>query len=217
MSFYEQYGKRVVDIALSLLGLLFFSPILLILSVIIRLENRGTTFFCQDRVGKGGKIFRLIKFRTMVIDKEKEALQFTPGDKQRVTQIGNFLRKTKLDEIPALINVLKGEMSIVGPRAEVPKYLSFYTGEKEKILSIKPGITDFASIKYRNEEELLANSAIPEKLYEEIILPDKLRMNLNYLNSISFWSDMKIILNTIKVIFRAIPIDIGTHPKTSLH
>jgi len=200
MNFYKKYGKRYIDIILSTFGLIILFPVLLIVAILIKLESKGSILFCKKRIGKEGNLFKLIKFRTMLEDKSKESLQFTPGDRQRITKIGRVLRKIKIDELPTLINVLKGDMSLVGPRPEVPKYLHFYEGEKREILSIQPGITDFASKKYRDEEEILAKAELPEKMYEEKILPDKLELNMNYLRNISFKQDLQIILETIKVV-----------------
>ncbi len=193
MSFYEKYGKRLLDIIISSTGLIFCSPIFVIVIILIKIGSLGPVFFCRERIGKGGKIFKLIKFRTMLIDEESYKHQFTPGSKQRVTIVGRILRKTKIDELPELINILRGEMSLVGPRPEVTKYIRYYN---KNILSIKPGITDFASIKYRDEEELLALSESPEQTYIEEILPDKLKMNTAYLSKISLWQDLKILLLT---------------------
>ncbi|MBI4723264.1 MAG: sugar transferase [Candidatus Stahlbacteria bacterium] len=200
MSFYAKYGKTCLDIKVALFTLIFLSPLLLLLSIAIKLDSQGPIFFYSPRIGKAGKIFMLLKFRTMIPNKKTELLQFTPGNNQRATRLGKILRLTKLDELPAFFNVIKGEMSIVGPRPEVPKYLNSYTGKFAKILTLKPGITDPGSIKYRNEEKLLANSFNPELLYLQTILPDKLNLNLSYLNSISFKHDLLIIFNTFKAI-----------------
>lgn len=196
-----------MDAAVSFLGLLLISPVLLIISLIIKLESRGSACFRQERMGKHGELFKMVKFRTMVMDEEEEARQFTPGCNQRVTSIGAFLRRTKIDELPALINVIRGDMSIVGPRPEVPKYKDIYQKENKELLNIRPGITGFASIKYRDEEGMLANRESPEKFYEEEILPDKLRLGLDYVNSVSFCGDVRIILCTFRALFSRKPFD----------
>jgi lipopolysaccharide/colanic/teichoic acid biosynthesis glycosyltransferase len=205
MSFYRDYGKRWFDIIASLFGLIILFPIFLVVSILVSLNSPGSIFFCQDRIGRKGKEFRLIKFRTMSEDKHCQLLQFTPGEKTRVTAVGRLLRRTKIDELPTLINVLKGDMSLVGPRPEVPKYLTFYQGRNSEILNLRPGITDFASQKYRNEEELLVMSNLrsnlsPDKYYEEKILPDKLELNLKYLSNISFSTDLYIIFKTLTTV-----------------
>jgi lipopolysaccharide/colanic/teichoic acid biosynthesis glycosyltransferase len=196
---YEKYFKRLIDIIISFSGLLVFSPLFLIV-YLLNNKNLGSLFFCQKRIGKGGKVFKIIKFRTMIENKDEELLQFTPGSTRRVTRIGKLLRKSKIDELPTLINVLKGDMSIVGPRPEVPKYLYFYCNEYKEVLRVRPGVTDFASIKYRNEEEILSTTHLPQKMYETKILPDKLKLNLAYVKEISLWRDILIILKTIKAI-----------------
>jgi lipopolysaccharide/colanic/teichoic acid biosynthesis glycosyltransferase len=201
VSFYEKCGKRCFDLIVSLLAVLVLSPLLVIVYLMIRVGSRDSAFFCQERMGKKGKLFQMIKFRTMSQDKAEERFQFTPGNRQRVTRMGKLLRKTKLDELPALINVIRGEMSLVGPRPEVPKYTKLYQRENLKVLSMRPGITDSASIKYRHEEEMLAKRESPVRFYEEEILPDKLRLGLDYVNSISFLGDVRIILGTLKAIF----------------
>jgi putative undecaprenyl-phosphate galactose phosphotransferase len=188
---------RLLDIMLSLLGLLFLLPIFLILAVWIKFDSQGSIFFRQIRVGKDGKDFRIYKFRTMIVNAEKMGI-ITIGERDpRITNSGYFLRKYKLDELPQLINVLKGEMSFVGPRPEVRKYVEMYNQEQLKILTVKPGITDYASIEYINEDEILGKSSDPEKTYIEEIMPQKIKYNMKYINNKTVIEYFKIIFLTI--------------------
>jgi len=198
---YENFGKPVFDVICSLGGLVVLSPFFILISVLIKIDSPGPIFFLQERIGKGGNNFKLIKFRSMRINFEQEKRGFTPGDDTRITKLGKILRRTKIDELPELVNVLKGDMSFVGPRPEVPKYRHVYTGEFAPVLSLRPGITDLASIKYRNEEELLNQSPDAEKMYGEVILPDKLSLCLKYKEIISFKTDLKIIFATLGRVF----------------
>ena len=166
----------------------------------ITLESSGGPFYLQERIGKDGQPFKLFKFRSMRKGTDQKGL-LTVGKDPRITKSGAFIRKYKLDELPQLINVLMGDMSLVGPRPEVRKYVDLYTPEQRKVLSVKPGITDWASIKYRNENELLGQSSNPEETYIQQIMPDKLRINLEYIHQQSFWMDVRIILLTISRIF----------------
>ena len=193
--------KRTFDIVVSSICLILLSPLFLIVSMIIKLDSRGPVFYKQIRVGKDSADFLLYKFRSMRINSDKEGL-LTVGEKDsRVTKTGFYLRKYKLDELPQLINVVKGEMSFVGPRPEVRKYVDLYDEKQRQVLKIRPGITDNASIIYRNENEMLSNTPDPETLYINKIMPDKLKINLEYLNNNSFTSDLKIIFRTIKAVF----------------
>jgi len=194
---YKTCGKRIFDFVCALIGFLVLSPLLVIIAILIKVESKGPVFFFQERMGKEGKIFRLVKFRSMYVDPAQEKKGFTPGDSSRITRIGKFIRKTKIDELPELINVIKGEMSLVGPRPEVPKYAKFYKDDYDEILKVKPGITDYASIEYRNENELLAGAEDVEKVYLEEILPKKIEYYKKYLRDISFLTDLKLILRTI--------------------
>ncbi len=188
---------RLLDIVLSLLGLIFLLPIFLILAVWIKFDSQGSIFFRQIRVGKDGKDFRIYKFRTMIVNAEKMGI-ITIGERDpRITNSGYFLRKYKLDELPQLINVLKGEMSFVGPRPEVRKYVEMYNQEQLKILTVKPGITDYASIEYINEDEILGKSLDPEKTYIEEIMPQKIKYNMKYINNKTVIEYFKIIFLTI--------------------
>ena len=192
--------KRLFDICFSLALIVVLLPVGIVVSIWIVLDDFGSPFFVQQRVGIGGKNFGLLKFRSMKKNAESKG-QLTVGMKDnRITRSGYFIRKYKIDELPQLINVFLGEMSVVGPRPEVPKYVLLYNEEQQNVLSIKPGITDFASIEYVRENELLSASSDPEKTYIEEIMPAKLELNLQYLREQSFLTDMKIILQTIKAI-----------------
>ncbi len=192
--------KRGFDLVSSITGIILLFPFLLILWICIQVESSGGGFYRQVRVGKNGIDFRLWKFRTMQTGADKKGLLTIGGRDSRVTRIGFYLRKYKLDELPQLINVLMGDMSIVGPRPEVRKYVEFYSQDQRKVLSLKPGITDYASIEYSNENELLAQSENPEKTYIEEVLPAKLELNQKYLADQGFLTDLKIIFHTIKKI-----------------
>jgi len=198
---YENCGKRLFDFICATVGFAIISPFLVLVAILIKLDSKGPVFFFQQRMGKDGKIFRLIKFRSMYVDTKKEKEGFTPGDSSRITRIGKIIRKTKIDELPELINVIKGDMSLVGPRPEVPKYRRFYSGKYREVLKLRPGITDLASIKYRNEEEILEKNDDPEKTYTEVILPDKLELALEYKKKMSFSTDLKMIFSTILRLF----------------
>ena len=192
--------KRIFDISSSFLGLIIISPILLIVALFIKILMPGPVFFIQTRIGKGGKEFRLLKFRTMLVKPKTSEGSFDAGDPSRITALGKVLRKTKLDEIPQLINVLKGEMSLVGPRPEVKKWTAAYPEQWAIVHQVLPGITDNASIEFRNEEELLAQSSNPEETYKNIILPRKLELYIDYVNHHSLGGDLMIILRTIHTI-----------------
>lgn len=190
-------AKRLFDIFSSLIGLIILSPFLLLISLLVLFSSPGGVFYRQTRVGKNDKNFRLWKFRTMKPDSDKKGLLTVGGRDPRVTGIGYFLRKYKLDELPQLINVLIGEMSLVGPRPEVRKYVDMYSPEQLRVLDVQPGITDYASIEYSNENELLAKSADPEKTYIEEIMPAKLKLNMKYIEEKSLGTDLKIIFKTL--------------------
>ncbi|CEJ74667.1 sugar transferase [Paraclostridium sordellii] len=194
--------KRIFDIAVSSIGLIVLLPILIVIAILIKLDSKGPVFFKQKRVGKNKKIFEIYKFRTMVTDAEKLGKQITVGADNRITKVGRFIRKYKLDEFPQLINVLKGEMSLVGPRPEVPKYVELYDIYQEQILLVQPGITDYASIKFKNESELLGCSNNPEKSYVEDIMPQKINLNMKYIKNISLFEDIKLVLSTILEILK---------------
>ena len=189
--------KRLFDFLASSLGLLILSPLFLILAVWIPLDSPGPVLYRQTRVGRGGRDFRIFKFRTMQAGADKGSLVTIGGRDPRVTRAGNVLRRLKLDELPQLINVLAGDMSLVGPRPEVRKYVDLYTPEQRHVLDVRPGMTDAASIKYRNESELLGQAGDPEDYYIHVIMPDKLAINLDYVRNHSFWGDIKLIFRTI--------------------
>jgi lipopolysaccharide/colanic/teichoic acid biosynthesis glycosyltransferase len=188
--------KRLFDIILSTFGLIVFSPILIIIAILIKLDSKGPVFYRQTRVGKHSEDFKIFKFRTMHVNADKMGL-LTVGDRDpRVTKVGYSLRKYKLDELPQLINVFIGEMSFVGPRPEVRKYVDLYSESDAEILKVKPGITDYASIKYRDEAELMKASDNPEKIYIEEIMPEKIKLNKVYIESYGVITDLKIIFKT---------------------
>jgi lipopolysaccharide/colanic/teichoic acid biosynthesis glycosyltransferase len=196
-NFYTKYGKRIFDFIASLLGLILLSPFLVIIGVLVKISDKGPIFYRSKRVGQNFKPFYLLKFRTMVVNAEELGPSITKGGDQRITKIGKFLRKTKLDELPQLWNVIKGELSLVGPRPEVEKYISFYKDDYKEILKIRPGITDYAAIKFKNEEEILAKFEDVEKAYIENVLPEKIKLYKTYLNEIGFLTDLKIIFKTL--------------------
>lgn len=195
--------KRSMDLFFSFLGLVFLSPIFLVIAIWIKLDSKGPVFYRQTRVGKNMKPFKIFKFRTMVLDAESRGLQITTSDDGRITKAGIFLRKTKLDELPQLFNVFWGQMSLVGPRPEVPKYVEYYPEEIQKIVfSVPPGITDRASLEFKDENELLRLSKDPEKTYINEILPVKLKYYVDYVENRTMFSDVKIIVDTIREIIR---------------
>lgn len=194
--------KRLFDILISGFGLLVLSPLFIIIAVWIKSDSEGPIFYKQTRVGKGNKDFQLLKFRSMVQQADTNGLLTVGEHDSRVTHAGYFLRKYKLDELPQLINVFKGDMALVGPRPEVRKYVDMYTPEQMHVLDIRPGITDIASIKYRNENDLLAAADNPEQYYIDVIMQDKLRINLEYVKHNSLLNDLKMILDTFVAILR---------------
>jgi lipopolysaccharide/colanic/teichoic acid biosynthesis glycosyltransferase len=197
MNKFNKAVKRIFDFICSTLGLIILSPILIAIVIKIKTDSDGPVFFKQIRVGEKKKEFEILKFRTMVVDAEKLGRQITVGNDSRITKVGGFLRKYKLDELPQLINVFKGDMSLVGPRPEVPRYVELYNEEQRKVLEVKPGITDLASIRYRDENDLLGEAENPDDLYINTIMPDKLSLNLEYINKNNVFFDIYIILKTI--------------------
>ena len=193
---------RIFDILLATLGLVILSPLLIFVYVAIVLESRGGGFYRQERTGRYGKPFRLIKFRSMYVNADKHGLITVGGHDNRITRVGNYIRKYKIDELPQLIDVVKGDMSIVGPRPEVKKYTDLYTEEQRKILDIRPGITDYASIKYVDENEILGTSDNPERTYIEHIMPDKIKLNMIYISQNGIKEYFKIIFLTLTNIAR---------------
>jgi lipopolysaccharide/colanic/teichoic acid biosynthesis glycosyltransferase len=188
---------RILDIIFSLFGLIMLSPAFIILTILIKVDSQGPVFYKQIRVGKNGIDFKLFKFRSMNIGSDNTRLLTVGENDPRITRTGHFLRKLKIDELPQLFNVLLGEMSLVGPRPEVRKYVDLYTDKQRCVLNLKPGMTDFASIHYVNENRLLANSEDPEKLYIEKIMPEKIELNLKYINEPTISQYFKILYLTI--------------------
>lgn len=193
---------RFFDFVLSLVGLVILAPIFIVLAVWIKIDSVGPVFYKQIRVGQNGRDFGLFKFRSMVVDADKKGLITVGGRDPRITRSGYFIRKYKLDELPQLINVLVGDMSLVGPRPEVRKYVELYDDEQNKVLSVKPGITDYASIEYMDENEILGKSTDPEKTYIEEIIPEKIKYNMKYIKNRSLIEYFKIIFLTILKIIR---------------
>lgn len=192
--------KRFLDIIFSGLGLICLSPLFMFLALWVKLDSPGPVFYRQVRVGRNNRDFKLYKFRSMRVDSDKKGLITIGGHDPRVTQSGYYIRKYKLDEFPQLINVFLGDMSLVGPRPEVRKYVDMYTDEQMHVLDVRPGITDMASIYYRNENELLEKANNPEKYYREVIMQDKLRINLEYVRNHSVIGDFRMILKTLFVV-----------------
>ena len=198
--------KRVFDIIVSFCGIIILFPLIIIVSILIKITSKGPVLFKQVRVTKNGKLFKIYKFRTMKENSEGNK-QITVGKDNRITRIGHILRKTKLDELPQLFNVLKGEMSLVGPRPEVPKYVELYTDEQREILKVPAGITDYASIYFSNESELLGEVENPEEFYIKKIMPYKIELNKKYINEIGIMTDIKIIILTILKILGLIELE----------
>ncbi len=194
--------KRLFDIVASFCGLIILSPLFIILAIWIKIDSKGPVFYKQIRVGRSNKNFYLFKFRSMRVGADKAGLITVGGRDPRVTSSGYYIRKYKLDEFPQLINVFKGDMSLVGPRPEVRKYVDFYTDEQMHVLDVRPGITDLASIRYRNENEILEKVEDPNKYYIEVIMQDKLKINLKYVENHSFWYDIKLIFSTFIAIIK---------------
>ncbi len=194
--------KRTFDFLASFFGLLLLSPLILCIAVWVKCDSKGPIFYRQVRVGKDGREFKLFKFRSMRVGADRTGL-LTLGDRDpRVTRSGFWLRKTKLDELPQLFNVLVGDMSLVGPRPEVPKYVALYTPEQREVLSVRPGITDTASVEMRNEAELMAQQADPEGYYVNVQIPLKIKLAKEYIAQQSLLSDLKLIVRTIGVMFK---------------
>jgi lipopolysaccharide/colanic/teichoic acid biosynthesis glycosyltransferase len=189
--------KRLFDITASFFGIIILSPLLIFIGLWVGLSSKGGVFYKQIRVGKNNKDFKLYKFRSMRVNSDKQGLLTVGSKDSRITKAGYFIRKYKIDELPQLFNVLKGDMSFVGPRPEVRRYVDLYSEEQMKVLSVRPGITDPASIKYRNENDILSSQSNPEEYYIQHIMPDKLKINIDYINTQTFIKDIKIIFQTI--------------------
>ena len=192
--------RRLFDIVAWGCGLLVLSPVLLIVALWVKLDSKGPIFYRQVRVGKHNKDFRIFKFRSMRVGADKGSLVTIGGRDPRVTRSGYFIRKYKLDELPQLINVFVGDMSLVGPRPEVRHYVDYWTPQQMRVLDVRPGITDPASIKFRNENELMEQADDPEDYYIHIIMQEKIRLYLEYVDNASFWYDIKLIFQTFKAI-----------------
>ncbi|MBS5446946.1 Sugar transferase involved in LPS biosynthesis (colanic, teichoic acid) [Bacteroides thetaiotaomicron] len=193
--------KRLFDILASGIGLLLLSPVFLVMAIWIKLDGKGPVFYRQVRVGRNNKDFKIFKFRSMRVGADKGSLVTIGGRDPRITRSGYFIRKYKLDEFPQLINVLLGEMSLVGPRPEVRHYVNYWIPEQMHVLDVRPGITDPASIKFRNENELMEKAEDPEDYYINVIMQEKIKLYLEYVQNASFWYDIKLIFQTFKVIF----------------
>ena len=189
--------KRLFDVLFSFIGLILLVPFFIIIALLIVIDSRGGVFYNQIRVGKDNVEFRLLKFRSMQVNADNKGLLTIGGKDSRITRVGYYIRKYKIDELPQLINVLIGNMSLVGPRPEVRKYVDLYTAAQKQVLSIRPGITDYASIEYSNENDLLANAENPEQLYIHQIMPEKLKLNMKYIADKNMLTDFKIILKTL--------------------
>ena len=194
--------KRIFDVFASTLGLITLSPIFILLAIWIKFDSTGSVFYKQVRVGRFNRDFKLFKFRSMRLGADKKGLITVGNRDPRITKSGYYIRKYKLDEYPQLINVILGDMSLVGPRPEVRKYVDLYTQEQLQILNVRPGVTDMASILYRNENELLGQVDDPESYYRNVIMQDKLRLNEEYIKRGSFWLDIKLIFNTFLAIIK---------------
>ena len=192
--------RRVIDVVAAVGGLILLSPLFLLVGLATKLDSSGSVFYRAQRVGKDGELFRLFKFRTMVAEAEKQGPGITASGDNRITKVGRLLRRTKIDELPQLINVLSGDMSLVGPRPEDPRYVALYTPKQRHVLDVRPGITSAASLTYRHEEQLLSGDDW-EAVYRNQVLPDKLAIDLDYLERRTFASDLNLILKTIAAVF----------------
>lgn len=194
--------KRLFDVLVSLLGLAVLSPLFVIAIIVIKLDSKGPVFYRGQRVGRFGKLFKIYKFRTMIADAERVGGSSTPEDDPRVTRCGRLLRKGKLDELPQIINILQGDMSFVGPRPQVLWATRLYTQQQKALLDVRPGITDYASIKFHNEDEILRGSSDPDKDYLEKIAPEKIRLGLKYVGTHSLGTDVRVIFETFKILLK---------------
>jgi lipopolysaccharide/colanic/teichoic acid biosynthesis glycosyltransferase len=193
-------AKRWFDVIGALIGLLLLAPLLLLIAIIIKIDSKGPVFFIQGRVGRHNKDFQIYKFRTMKLQSESQGLLTLGNHDSRITKVGYFLRRYKIDEFPQLFNILKGDMSFVGPRPELRYYVNYYTEDDLKIFSVRPGITGLASLKYRNEVELLKAAENPEDFFIKTIIPDKLKYNKEYIQNRNFCFDLKLIFRTILLV-----------------
>jgi lipopolysaccharide/colanic/teichoic acid biosynthesis glycosyltransferase len=194
--------KRAIDLIFAAAGLIALAPLMAAIALIIKLSDRGPVFFAQERVGQFGVPFRMYKFRTMVANAEKLGIPLTTRNDPRITRVGGWLRRAKLDELPQLWNVVKGDMSLVGPRPEVPRYVALYTADQRRVLDVRPGITDPASLQFVDEAACLAEMENPETAYVEIVMPRKIAMNLGYMRRMTTVSDLWVVLTTLWVVLR---------------
>ena len=194
-------AKRLFDILFSVIGLAVFSPLFAVVALLLKLDSEGPVFYRGVRAGKHGKPFRIFKFRTMVVNADKIGGPSTSADDPRLTRMGKIIRRYKIDEFPQMINILRGEMSFVGPRPEVLEEVQLYSDEEKLLLSVPPGMVDYATTKFHNEEEILRGSADPHQAYREKIRPEKIRLGLEYVRTRSFWGDIKILLQFIATLF----------------
>ena len=199
---YRNYGKRLLDVVCAIAGLIVLMPLLLVVALAVKYTSKGPVLFDQERIGKDGRTFKIWKFRSMVCGADKIGPLITASGDSRITRIGRFLRQSKVDELPQLWNVLIGDMSVVGPRPELPFYVRDYTPQQRQVFKVRPGITDLAALEYRHEEQILAKADDRERFYREVVLPHKLTLNLEYIKILSFRHDLVLILRTIGAIFR---------------
>ena len=193
--------KRVFDFGVALIGLILLFPLYLLIALVIKLDSPGPVLFRGRRVGQHGRAFYMLKFRSMVAGAARKGPGLTAKGDRRITRVGKVLRRTKLDELPQLVNVLRGEMSLVGPRPEDPRYVALYTPEQRRVLRVRPGITSMASVKYRNEEAILSQGNLDD-VYVAKVMPEKLALDLAYLEKQTFWSDLKVLASTFVALFR---------------
>ena len=198
----DEVLRRLFNVGAASLGLLLLSPVLAVVAAAVRLDSQGPVLFRQKRVGRGGAVFDILKFRSMRSDAEAVGGQLTVGADARITRTGRFIRAWKLDELPQLVNVVRGEMDLVGPRPEVPKYVAMYDEQQREVLTVRPGITDPASVEFRSESELMAEHPEPERLYVEEIMPRKLALNIEYLRRRTVFSDIGVIFATLAAVAR---------------
>ena len=198
--------KRLFDVIFSLAGIVLLSPVLLLVALLVKLDSKGPVFFRQERIGQGFEPFIIVKFRTMVTDACRKGPLVTSGGDRRITKIGKFLRRTKIDELPQLLNVLKGDMSLVGPRPEVAKYVEIFSDDFREVLKVRPGITDFAALEYSDEEEILKKYADPEEGYIREILPAKIELYKKYLRERGLLTDIKLIVLTLRLLKNGQPV-----------
>ncbi len=194
--------KRLFDLFASTIGFLVLLPLFVLITILIKVNSKGSIFYLQERIGKNGKVFKIYKFRTMISDADKQGSLSLGKSDTRITKIGHLLRKLKFDELPQLINVIKGDMSLVGPRPEIKKYTDLYSKKQREVLKVRPGITDYASLKYIDEEQLLGASSEPEETYINEIMPDKINLNLEYLKNSNLLTDIQLIFKTVFKMFR---------------